>query len=77
MDRTTKILLAVLAAGIWANAAVPLVQVHAAAAPLTQKAPAQNAGFENRVQNSLESIQNSLESIDVIARGNCLNRKIC
>jgi hypothetical protein len=63
MDRTTKILLAVLAAGIWAHAAVPLVQ----------KARAQNAGFEGR----LESIQNSLESIELIARGMCLNQKIC
>ena len=63
MDQATKILLGVLAAGIWVNAAAPLIQ----------NARAQNVGYERQ----LESIQKSLESIDLIARGMCLNKKIC
>jgi hypothetical protein len=69
MDRTTKILLAVLAAGLWAHAAVPLIQ----------RAHAQIA--DRHLERVLESVLGRLENIqrdfDAIAGGTCTNRKIC
>jgi hypothetical protein len=61
MDKTTKILLAAIAIGLWANAIVPLV---------VQKARAD----DDQMSNDVESMRGSVDSI---AAGTCLNRKIC
>lgn len=62
IDRTTKILLGIIALGLWANAIVPLYQ------PVT--AIAQGTGLERVVQ----TIASDLDSIE---RGRCRNSKIC
>jgi hypothetical protein len=60
-DRTTKLLLAAIAAGLWANAVVPLVR----------SAPASAQMGADGLLSNIES------SVAKIARGSCANSKIC
>jgi hypothetical protein len=66
-DRTTKLLLAIIALGLWANLAVPLLK--------SQPAQAQD------VSSSIRNIEHSLENIEqdmrAIASGSCLNSRLC
>jgi hypothetical protein len=68
VDRTTKILLASIALGLWANLFAPVLR------PITAFAQ-----YEN--DHILKSIDARLASIDVnierLQNGNCANRKLC
>lgn len=70
MDRTTKVLLAGIAAGLWANALMPLL-----------KPPGAAAQDMSAVERSLRSIDSSLDSIesdiDDLEDGTCSNKKLC
>jgi hypothetical protein len=59
IDRTTKILLALIAAGLWANVVAPLAKV----APALAQSP-----------NYLARID---DNINDLARGRCINTKLC
>lgn len=67
-DRTTKILLASIALGLWANLFVPLLR------PIT-------AFAQYETDYILKSIDARLASIDInidrLQRGNCANGKLC
>jgi len=63
MDRTTKLLLATIAVGLFANAA----------ASVTRPATADTT-FENHLSNSMEAVEKAISSI---ARGTCKNSKLC
>jgi hypothetical protein len=62
-DKTTKLLLAIIALGLWANLAMPLL-------PTAARARASS----NDVSNVLAEIQSD---VDAIASGTCRNSKIC
>jgi hypothetical protein len=62
MDRTTKILLAAIAIGLWANAGVSALR------------PATAQGFSPFTDRLLQEI---LNSVDGIYRGTCNNKIIC
>lgn len=67
MDRTAKILLAVIAAGLWANAVAPMI---------TPQAQAQSR--ELAALNAMErSLHNISELTEAIAWGRCRNSKLC
>jgi hypothetical protein len=63
IDKTTKILLTVIALGLWANVAVPFIKpVRAKAADV----------------DDIERLVKSMESdLGRIQRGTCLNSKLC
>lgn len=61
-DRTTKLLLAVIAAGLWANAAVHLAQ------------PAIAQGLSGTDSTNLARIT---DRIDGIFYGSCANKRLC
>ena len=62
-DKTTKLLLLLIALGLWANALVPVFR------PITAKA------FDiDDIQRFVGSMESDLGSI---ARGTCTNGKIC
>jgi hypothetical protein len=63
IDKTTKILLILIALGLWANAVLPLIRPHAVAA--------QSA---DSIENHLSEIESDVHKI---ARGTCTNGKIC
>jgi hypothetical protein len=62
-DKTTKLLLLVIALGLWANALIPLIHPKPVAA--------QSLGdIDSRVSNIEDDVHK-------IARGTCVNTKIC
>jgi hypothetical protein len=67
-DRTTKILLAFIALGLWANLLTPVLR------PVT-------AFAQYETDHILKSIDARLASIDInidrLQRGNCANGKLC
>jgi len=70
MDKTTKIILAAIALGLWANAGVSMLR------------PAIAQTLDQRImQNYVEKIEKNLysiaEGIHIIARGDCPNKKLC
>ena len=69
MDRPTKILLAAIALGLWANASVTMLR------------PAQAQRADGLLSGAVEGIDQKLERLvttfDRIALGTCANRKIC
>lgn len=65
-DRTTKILLAVIALGLWANAAIPLLLPRAAAAQDVSSLDAHLSRIDHDVHNLAD-----------IEDGTCRNKKIC
>ena len=69
MDRTTKVLLAAVALGLWANASVTLL------------VPAQAQRADNLIIGPLQGIDQNVERLvgafEKIAIGICSNRKIC
>jgi hypothetical protein len=75
-DRTTKILLAFIAAGLWMNALVPVFH--------SQRASAQDSTTHlllEQMQSDVSSIQSDVSSLESnlgrIAHGTCTNDKIC
>lgn len=63
MDRTTKLLLAAIAAGLWVNAAGSLVR------------PAEADFYTLRsIDKNIALIQSDINSI---YSGNCMNRRLC
>ena len=70
MDRTTKLLLAAIAAGLWANALIPLVN--------TQSVAAQDMYDVETILRGIASDLSYIESdLDDIEDGYCSNDKIC
>jgi hypothetical protein len=69
MDRTTKILLALIAVGLWANAAI------ATFGPI--KAVAQNPKLEDKISHIESMISLIQDGVVDIAEGDCANSKIC
>jgi hypothetical protein len=65
IDRTTKILLAAIAFGLWANAGVPLLRATPAYA---------NDQTEQSMLGHLQSIKDDIKSL---VDGHCLNKKLC
>jgi hypothetical protein len=65
IDRTTKILLAAIAFGLWANAGGSLLRVTPAYA---------NDQTEQAMLASLQSIKDDISSL---VGGNCRNKKLC
>lgn len=61
LDRTSKIILAAIAAGLWANAALPILKPGTASAQID-------------INSVISRID---ESVAKIARGACSNSKIC
>jgi hypothetical protein len=61
IDKTGKLLLALIAAGLWANIGVSLLRPAAAIAE----------GYE------LESLKSNVSDLTRIGRGTCTNTKIC
>jgi len=68
IDKTTKLLLALVALGLWINAAISLFR--------PQPVAAQDA-YLSSIDSHLSNIQNDVSSIERIARGTCTNGKIC
>jgi len=70
MDRITKLLLAAIAVGLFANAA----------ASVTRPAAADTI-FESHLSNSVQAIASRLsdlaQEVSSIARGTCKNSKLC
>ncbi|MCP3399918.1 hypothetical protein [Bradyrhizobium sp. CCGB20] len=67
MDRSTKILLGVIAASLWANALVPSLR----------PAPAHAQGSDPYLQRIDEKLERILQGMAIIGNGTCVNRKIC
>jgi hypothetical protein len=67
-DKTTKILLAVIALGLWANFAVAILRPSIAAA--------EDADLSN-IESALSGIQADVSSLERIARGVCPNGRLC
>ena len=67
-DRTTKILLAAIALGLWANLFVPIVR------PITAFAQYETDYILKSIDARLASIDTN---IDRLQRGNCNNGKLC
>jgi hypothetical protein len=72
VDRTTKILLAAIALGLWANAAATIVKPASA-----QGADNLLAGILGQLEQIQSGVAQMAESFGRIERGSCLNRKIC
>jgi hypothetical protein len=68
MDRTTKILLAVIALGLWANLLKPIFRP-----PATY---AQNNYLES-IDHHLSTIEHDVHNLMDIGDGKCRNSKIC
>jgi hypothetical protein len=66
-DKTTKLLLAAIALGLWANLALPLL-------PTAARARASSSGDMSNMASSLAEMQGDLDSI---AMGTCRNGMIC
>jgi len=67
-DRTTKILLALIALGLWGNLLVPLVM------PTAIHAQYESDYILKSINGHLSSID---ANIDKLARGACSNGKLC
>ena len=72
MDRTTKILLAAIALGLWANAAATIVKPASA-----QGADNLLAGLLGQLEQIQSAVAQMAVSFDKIEGGRCFNRKIC
>jgi hypothetical protein len=68
MDKTTKLLLAVIALGLWANVMISLVR--------PQPVVAQDQTLSS-IDDHLQRIESGVSSLERIARGTCTNGKIC
>ncbi len=66
-DRTTKILLAAIAIGLWANAGLPMLKTTAAYAD-------GNNDLLEKIDNKLGKL---IADFEYLAAGNCTNKKIC
>ncbi len=67
MDKTTKIILAFIAVGLWANALSPLVPAAVASQADIERAMRSIKSNIGRIQSDFHSIHN----------GSCSNSKIC
>jgi hypothetical protein len=72
MDRTTKILLAAIALGLWANAAAIIVKPASA-----QGADNILAGLLGQLEQIRTAVAQMAVVFDRIEGGRCVNRKIC
>ena len=61
MDKQTKVLMAIIAAGLWANVMVTVLR----------PVPAAAQGFE------MTLLENIVSNLGSIAHGSCTNGKIC
>jgi hypothetical protein len=66
MDRTTKILLALIASGLWANAVAPVIH--------TARAQYDSSYLLRSISSDVSSIKSDL---DGISSGLCLNSRLC
>jgi hypothetical protein len=66
-DRTTKLLLAIIALGLWANLAVPLLKSQ----------PAQAQDVSRSIQKMEHSLDNIGQDMRALASGSCLNTRLC
>ena len=67
MDRTTKIILAFIAAGLWANAITPLIK----------PAQAQSSEVFSRIAMDTQTIAQSMKSLVEGGPVPCTNPKLC
>jgi hypothetical protein len=65
MDRTTKILLAAIATGLWANAAATVMP------NVIRSAHAQNRFYARETANDWQ------KAVTLLANGDCINTKLC
>ena len=76
IDRTTKILLAAIAVGLWANLAATQIRPASANTPLLQSMD----GTLRSISKNFELIDRMLENMDgniAAPHGVCTNQKIC
>jgi hypothetical protein len=67
-DRTSKILLAAIALGLWANAVVSLIKPQAVIAQDSQL---------SSIDDHLSRIDHDVHNLEDISDGTCTNGKIC
>jgi hypothetical protein len=76
MDRTSKIIFAAIALGLWANIAIHFFEPKAVAAQNTTE-----GGYSALVYDRLGTIQSDVQSIEhdlhSVAGGICLNKNLC
>jgi hypothetical protein len=72
MDKTSKIILAVAAAGLWANALIPITRPAQAQAEMSRQAQAEMS----RIALDVQTVAHSL---DTLVKGglDCGNRRLC
>jgi hypothetical protein len=70
MDKTTKLLLALIALGLWANVLFPLLRP----APIAAQDFSGMEGYLGNIETTARGIANDLDRIE---RGACSNDKIC
>lgn len=75
IDRTTKILLIVIALGLWANAMMPLFRPHPVAAQANTLSSIDD--HLDNIETTMKQIRSDVDSIERISRGVCPNDKIC
>ena len=74
IDRTTKVLLVVIALGLWANAVIPLFQPKTAAA--AQDVASMDSHLAS-IDSHLSRIDHDVHNLADIEDGTCRNGKIC
>lgn len=76
MDRTSKIILAAIALGLWANIAIHFFEPKALVAQSTTE-----EGYLALIYNRLGTIQDDVHSLEQdvhsVAGGICLNKNLC
>jgi hypothetical protein len=78
-DRTTKILLLVVALGLWANAMVPLFRpmIVSAQDRTQQRTLSSIDDHLSNVEDHLDTIEHDVHNLADIEDGSCTNDKIC
>ncbi len=71
MDRTSKLLLAAIALGLWANAVIPLFRPHGVAAQ------DRTAHTLSSIDDHLATIEHDVHDLTDIGDGTCTNDAIC
>ena len=78
-DRTTKLLLLVIALGLWANAVMPLFRpmIVSAQDRAQQKTLSSIDDHLSKVEDHLDTIETDVHNLTDIDDGTCSNDKIC
>ena len=76
-DRTTKLLLAAIALGLFANALIPLLTPKPAAADSSDTYLRSIDTHLSNIQSDIHNLDRTVDKIANIESGNCHNSKIC